>query len=231
MSDILGFLNASEPVPAFVVLFLLWIVAQFVRWRKKDNKWKLAAEKLGFTAKLMVSAEERDAVLSGSWLLRRQILNRTAYRLMSGTQGGLRVAALTHVTSTGGKGSSGQRETVACIFLPAGTLPVFAIRHRGFGSGIGLLLSDDQEVQVDQPPGFCIDHIITGNDEDLLRKLLTPEWLSIFVNQSALHVESNGGRLLIYWPGTILDAVDTVQLIDKGIRLVTAMQKTMIDCM
>ena len=98
-----------------------------------------------------------------------------------------------------GKHSHTHRQTVAAIKSPALQMPEFAMKNEGLFNKIGGMLGF-QDIDFESHPTFSKMFLLTGNNEQAIRKLFRPELLEYFESRKGISVEGGYGAFVYYVP-------------------------------
>ena len=99
-----------------------------------------------------------------------------------------------------GKHSHTHRQTVAAVRSPGLQMPDFAIKNEGFFNKLGSLVGM-QDIDFESHPNFSKMFLLTGSNEEAVRKLFRPALLEYFETKKGISVEAGYGAFVFFNPG------------------------------
>ncbi len=158
----------------------------------------------------LAELEARAGVLSkdyaeafGSFVLFGRGTLPHLWNLMAGSRNGVSVAVFDYRFYGEGSGNrSCYNQTVVSLTAASADLPVITVTTRAcrpsIRSWLEGLVTDIHEVEFPTSPAFGREYVVSGQDEDAVRRLFGETLLSYLAGQPGLEVEGRGKRLLLY---------------------------------
>lgn len=123
----------------------------------------------------------------------------------------------TYVTGSG-RNRYTHKQTVYLFQDSRNELPGFELRPEHFFHKIGQTFGY-QDIDFDSHPEFSKKYILRAKNEEMIRKLMTPDLIAAFEKEKGISTECAGHLLIIYWsgkriaPDQIFEVHDRVQRI------------------
>jgi hypothetical protein len=204
------------------VLVVVGIVLSIYYEKKRREGIQKVADELGLP--FYPTGDPTLLAVLGVFQLFSQGRSRKIYNMLHGDTDDVGLGIFDYQFTTGsGKNSTTWKQTVVYFHSPEMNLPQFAMRPQSFFHKIGKMFGY-QDIDFNTHPVFSNNFILQGANEEAIRKLFTPELLTLLEQKTGISLEGQGPHLVYYRHNHRAKPEQIRELMGEGFALFTRLR-------